>query len=144
MLQRFEVWDPAAKIVVDRGGGSTPTVHGPPDVRYFKGAIAGAPGSLAVLAVDPSGGVNGLAVRGKEEWALGRPRPAPQAAAAGGGGAAPAPLSSRKAAPGDGASRPPFQCGAAGLYPHQLKQARQPSSPGDGARKLLAVRRWCR
>ena len=138
-LRRLEVWDPAAKVVVHPGGGTKPTTQGPPDVRYFKGSVAGAPGSTVVLAVDAAGGVSGVATHGSERWALGRPALSPVAAAA---GVAPAGLSSRKVPrSGSGAApRPPFQCGADALPPQHSQRAQQASSQDGGAsRKLLAV-----
>jgi len=137
-LQRFDVWDPAAKVVVHSGGSTKPTVQGPPDVRYFKGSLAGAPGSTVVLAVDPAGGVSGVATHGQERWALSRPALLPVAAAA---GVAPAGLSSRKAARSGGAAagRPPFHCGASDLQPQQPQRAQQASGLDGAARKLLAV-----
>ena len=138
-LQRLEVWDPAAKVVVHPGGSGRPTVHGPPDVRYFKGSVAGAPGSTVVLAVDAAGGVNGVVTHGSERWTLSRPALSPVAAAA---GVAPAGLSSRKVPRnGSGAApRPPFQCGADALPPQQSQRAQQASRQDGGAsRKLLAV-----
>jgi hypothetical protein len=137
-LQRLEVWDPTAQIVVQPGGGARPVVQGPPDTRYFKGSLAGAPGSAVVLSVDASGGVSGIATNGKDRWALSRPALSPVAAAA---GVAPAGLSSRKATrAGSGtASRRPFHCGASDLEPQQAQRAQQASSQdGAASRKLLA------
>ena len=137
-LQRINVWAPAAKVVVHGSQkGAPPTTQRPPDTRYFKGSIAGAPGSAVVLAVDPAGGVNGIATHGQDRWALSRPALSPVAAAA---GVAPAGLTSRKAAPSSTASRPPFHCGAADLPPQRAQQAQQASSQDAGARKLLQVR----
>ena len=141
-LQRFEVWDPAAKVVVHNGAGAPPTVQAPPDTRYFNGALAGAPGSSVVLSVDASGRVSGMAVRGKDTWTLGRAGAAPQAAAAAtGGGAAQAPLSSRKGKPSDNDGRPPFHCGGSILHEHQHSpgQQQQTGNQGTPTRKLLAV-----
>ena len=127
------------------GGGAQPTTQGPPDVRYFKGSVAGAPGSTVVLAVDAAGGVSGMAMHGSERWALGRPALAPQAAAA---GVAPAGLASRRAGGSATTSgHQHFHCGASNLEaprPPRAQQAQQAqpagSQGGDASRKLLAVR----
>jgi len=147
-LQRLEVWDPAAKIVVQPGGGAPATVQGPPDVRYFKGSLAGVPGSTAMLAVDAAGGVSGMATHGRERWALGPPALSPVAAAA---GVAPAGLSSRRAAaPSSGEAAPRRQrCSASNLKPERPKQAQQAQQAQqarglDGAaRNLLASVSCC-
>ena len=142
-LQRFDVWDPAAKVVVHPGGGAQPTTQGPPDVRYFKGSVAGAPGSTVVLAVDAAGGVSGMATHGRQHWTLGRPALSPQAAAA---GVAPAGLSSRRATAGTNvaADRQAFHCGASSLEaerpPHAAQQ--QASSSGSISPTLAAVSGW--
>ena len=143
-LQRFDVWDPAAKVVVHPGGGAQPTTQGPPDVRYFKGSVAGAPGSTVVLAVDAAGGVSGMATHGSERWALGRPALPPLAAAA---GVAPAGLSSRRATAGTSvaANRQAFHCGAASLEAERPLHAAQQQASGSGSISptLAAVSSWC-
>ena len=147
------MWDPAATVLVHSGASTAPAVQGPPDVRYFAGSLAGAPGSTVMLSVDPAGGVTGMAAHGKERWALHRPALSPQAAAA---GVAPAGLSSRKAARSGGATagRQPFHCGASGLEAERPPQAQQPQQAqavaaqqaggqGGAARKLLQVSCCC-
>ena len=145
-LQRLEVWDPTAQVVMHPGGNAPPTTQRPPDVRFFTGSLAGAPGSAVVLSVDAAGGVDGVVTHGRERWALRRPALSPQAAAA---GAAPAGLSSRRAAPTSGAAsrRQPFRCGASSLEapqpPREAQQAQQDKPQGGPARKLLQVSFIC-
>ncbi len=133
------MWDPSATVLVD-----SRAVQGPPDVRYFAGSLARAPGSTVMLSVDAAGGVSGMATHGKERWELGRPALSPQAAAA---GVAPAGLSSRKAARNGATApnRPHFHCGASGLEAERPPQAQRPQQAqqaggqGSAARKLLQV-----
>ncbi|KAI7842084.1 hypothetical protein COHA_004279 [Chlorella ohadii] len=134
-LERFEVWHPEAVIEIKADVESPPLQLGPPATRYFRGSIAGEPGSVAVMSVREDGGVSGLAMRGNASWAIGRPG-ADQVPAAGNGTApmTAAPLSSKKAQAMAADVRPPFTCandGAnfGGLGPAVAEEAaEQPAS----------------
>lgn len=60
-VERFEVWAPDVQIVVDHGGGRSETIQ-PPDVRYFRGTVAGDPDSMVFLAVRGDGALEGFVI----------------------------------------------------------------------------------
>ncbi|MGB6000385.1 MAG: hypothetical protein WBI00_07875, partial [Thermoanaerobaculia bacterium] len=64
-LERFRVFTPDARIVLD-GSEILPI----PDNRYFKGRIAGEPGSRVLLTLRQSGELRGLLFRDGELWVL--------------------------------------------------------------------------
>lgn len=98
-LVRVDVWLPDAQIVIDTPTG--PITRGPPDTRYFRGAVAGSLGSISVLTIRDDDGVTGLALRDSDSWALGKlGGPDPTLATA--------PLGSRKTQPEDKAGLPDF------------------------------------
>ena len=145
-LRRFEVWAPGAVVWVQAAPDAPPMQMRPPaGARYFRGSIAGSPGSAAVLAVLPDGSVDGFVLRnGSSSWSLGRPAAPPGASAAATAAAAAAPLATQRA-DASLAARRPFRCGldtaAAGSGPAAgttFENAHQPA-----ARALLQVRGGC-
>ena len=60
-LRRFRVLAPDFELVVHGPGGHSR--HPAPDRIHLRGAVAGEPGSLAVLALGPDGSTRGLLVR---------------------------------------------------------------------------------
>ena len=145
VLTRFAVWKPDAQIFFHRGGAQLPMVSSPPDTRFFKGTIAGAPGSWVVLTVQPNGQAAGTAFRGASLWAVGRgaASAAGPAAAAAPGGAAAAPLASRKATAEDFAAA--RRSDSVKDYCPTPSRPLRPNQPARrslaGARRLQAVRR---
>jgi hypothetical protein len=89
-LERFEVWRADAQVYVDGRRVAAPKT------AYFRGSVAGYPGSSALVAVRENGGTMGMVFRGDEAWAIGKGR---------GQGA----LRSKKARPEE--YRKPFECG---------------------------------
>ena len=85
-LERFRVFTSDARIVLDNN-----EILPVPDNRYFKGQIAGEPGSRVLLTLRQSGELRGLVQRDGELWMLG--------GGAGSGIVAPG-LASRRADPG--------------------------------------------
>ena len=131
VLERFEVWAPRCKVWVQAAANAPPRQVPCPTTRYFKGVIAGRPGSSVVLSVRPNGAVTGTADRGNSSWALGKDVPKGAGAAAAAAAAA-APLRSRRVVAG-AQTKPPFQCGTV--------RVPNPAQPQPGpARKLLQVR----
>jgi hypothetical protein len=49
-LERFEVWHPDAELIVDDGSGARERTQ-VPDVRYFRGSVAGKPDSIVFLSL---------------------------------------------------------------------------------------------
>ena len=90
-LERFEVWLPNAVVLVD----GEPVA--PPRTLYFRGSVAGYPGSTALVSVREQGGTMGMVFRPDGAWAIGKGR---------GRGA----LRSAHARPEE--YRKPFACGA--------------------------------
>lgn len=134
-LERFEVWAPGARVWLQAAATAPPQQVAPPATRYFRGSIAGQPGSSAMLAVRPDGGVSGSAQRGNASWVLGKPGAPRGASAAAAAAAAAAPLRSRRAVAGT-QDKPPFRC--QDKVAPQLVRA-QPQGP---QRQLLQVRGW--
>jgi hypothetical protein len=89
-LERFDVWRADAQVYVDGRQVAAPKT------AYFRGSVAGYPGSSALLAVRENGGTMGMVFRGDEAWAIGKGR---------GQGA----LRSKKARPEE--YRKKFECG---------------------------------
>lgn len=89
-LERFDVWRADAQVYVDGRRVAAPKT------AYFRGSVAGYPGSSALVAVRENGGTMGMVFRGDEAWAIGKGR---------GQGA----LRSKKARPEE--YRKPFECG---------------------------------
>lgn len=81
-LQRQDIWSPGAQVVLHTGAGEARTA--PPPTRWFTGSLAGTPGSLAVLAVNPDGRMTGTASRAGTAWSLATTSAGPTTAAAGG------------------------------------------------------------
>ena len=127
--------------IVVQSSRSRPAVRLPrPTTAFFKGSIAGAPGSSVLMAVQPNGAVHGMAHRGNASFVLAR-SPRPTAAAAGPAAAAAAmaaaPLSSRRTTSTQTKALPKFNCGVkhapapAGLP--------RPAAAGGGGRRLKQV-----
>ncbi|HYD48358.1 MAG TPA: zinc-dependent metalloprotease, partial [Terriglobales bacterium] len=68
-LERIEAFAPDAKIVVD--DGSREVVFHVPDNAYYRGAVEGDLGAVAVLTGRAAGGVRGLIIKNGETWVLG-------------------------------------------------------------------------
>ena len=68
-LERFAAFAPDA--VIEIHGENGVTRQAPPDNAYFKGTIAGRPGSLALLTARESGGLHGLLVDAGQAWSVG-------------------------------------------------------------------------
>lgn len=135
-LKRFEVWKKDAVVAIQSSVNSPAAMKPAPDTRYFRGTIAGVPGSAAMLAVRPDGGVTGMAWRGNTTWTLGRAgglatlgNSAGAQAAAISPGAASGALSSVKVDATDLETLPPFQCGSDALTARRV--------PRRAARRLL-------
>lgn len=105
-LERFQVLTPDARLVVHGAGGTTERAL--PDRRFFRGRVAGAPDSLAVLAVGADGAVRGVVQRDGRFWVLGHR-------------AAPATAGPRRLEAAAAATHPaddePFTCGQEDLSP---------------------------
>ena len=116
-----QVWAPDAVIEVQAGPDAPPQRVDSIVTRgaYFRGSIADAPGSAAMLAVHEDGRVQGMAFRDNATWAIGKQgadTTAARAAAAGAGGAPEyewhgIPLTSKKANELAQSVRRPFTCG---------------------------------
>lgn len=139
-LTRFEVWKSGSKVVVHGAGGA---VERPaPATRFFRGAIAGAPHSSAMLSVRASGAVSGVAYRGSQSWVLGRPGAAGAAKAAGAGASAtapggPQPLRSRLVRLEDRQAIPHTKCSGTKRHTRLPGTGAAQPAPGAGpARKL--------
>lgn len=65
-LERFEVWLPNAVVMVD--GTRVPA----PKTVYFRGSVAGYPGSSALVSVRERGGTMGMVFRADGAWAVGK------------------------------------------------------------------------
>lgn len=129
------------QIVVQSSGNRAPRRIARPSTAFFKGSIAGAPGSSVLLAVQPNGAVHGMAHRRNASFVLAR-QPRPTAAAAGPAAAAAAlataPLSSRKTTSTQTQALPKFNCGVQ----HKAAPPRQPRAAGassGSSRKLQQV-----
>lgn len=70
-LQRFEVWQPDAQIVITGAKGKS-TVHRPPSTMFFKGKVAGSNTSSVMMSVRKDGSVGGMVMHGQSAYALGR------------------------------------------------------------------------
>lgn len=68
-LEQFEVFAPNAEIVVYGANDKVLTRLAPPDVKYFRGALAGEADSLVFLAVS-SARVEGFIMRGERKYAI--------------------------------------------------------------------------
>lgn len=111
-----------------------------PSTAFFKGSIAGAPGSSVLLSVQPNGAVHGVAQRGNASFILARSPAAtagsgPVAAAA---ALAAAPLASKKTTAAQMAALPRFDCGAK-RKPVPAGLPRAAATP-SGSRRLKQVR----
>lgn len=115
-----------------------------PTTAFFKGSIAGAPGSSVLLSVGKNGAVHGIAHRGNTSFILARSKGptagGPVAAAA---AMAAAPLASRRTTSAQTKELPRFSCGS------QRKAAapgrpRAPAASAAGTRRLkqARVRGW--
>lgn len=69
-LERFRVFSPDAEIVVHGEEGVTERLPAP-DNAYFRGRVAGDPGSVAVLAARETGEVRGIVLRQDRSYVLG-------------------------------------------------------------------------
>jgi Metallo-peptidase family M12 len=58
-LERFEVWDPKAAIIVYEADGKSTHTLPRPDTRFYRGGIVGEPGSAVEVAVRPNGNITG-------------------------------------------------------------------------------------
>ncbi|KAI3431729.1 hypothetical protein D9Q98_004771 [Chlorella vulgaris] len=107
-LERFDVWSPGAKVVLQGARGAQPREQAPPATAFFRGSVAGNPGSSVMVSVRKDGSVGGMAFHKKASWALGK--------AAGGGNGNGGGIRSRKSRPADMQAKP-FECGndAAGI-----------------------------
>jgi len=103
-LTRFEVLAPEARVVVHDDGGARNLP--PPVTLFFRGRIAGEPGSRAVLALHETGDFRGLALASGELRLLGHG--SPEAAATGR-------LEARRVEAIELATRRPFRCELEGL-----------------------------
>lgn len=147
-LRRMEVWAPGAQIWLQAATTAPPQQVAPPPSLYFRGSIAGQPGSAVIMSVSADGGVSGYAFRGNDSWALGKPGAPRGASAAAAAAAAAAPLSSVIVQPEDVQALPPFKCGVSGLgHTHQPADSSGGGSGpaagnplGGAARKMLQVR----
>jgi len=74
-LQRFEVFTPDAKVMVN--GQGEPQFVAPPDRAYFRGGVEGEPDSYAFLAVGTEGDVRGLVMSQGRTFVLGADTAAP-------------------------------------------------------------------
>ena len=68
-LERAQVWRDGAQLEVHTAAGVE--MLPPPDIRTFRGEVAGAPGSSVILTVQPDGTMKGIANRGGAYWTLG-------------------------------------------------------------------------
>jgi len=89
-LERFEVWRPDAVVLVD---GKRVAV---PRALYFRGSVAGYPGSSVLLSVRENGAAMGMVFRPDGAWAIGK-------------GKGQSALRSKKARPSE--YQKPFSCG---------------------------------
>ena len=69
VLERFEVFAPNARVVVNHAAGQSELPS--PRNAYFRGFIEGQPDSLALLTVREKGGVRGLILGPGGNWVLG-------------------------------------------------------------------------
>lgn len=141
LLQRFEMWQPGSTVHVSTADGQQLRLA-PPDARFFRGRIAGAPGSAVMLSVRASGAVSGMAWRANDSWALGVAGPAAQPAAtasAGGDGTAACLLGSQKASPQQQAALQPLECGVRERPPPGGQALPVPPA---ARRRLSQVRVW--
>ena len=123
--------------IVVQSSRSRPAVRIPrPTTAFFKGSIAGAPGSSVLMAVQPNGAVHGVAHRGNASFVLAR-SPRPTAAAAGPTAAAAAmaaaPLSSRRTTSTQTKALPKFKCGV-NHAPVPAGRPRPAATPAGGRR----------
>lgn len=68
-LERFQVFGPKARITVHHR--LREDTLKPPGSAYFRGAIEGAPDSLAVVSADTTGGIRGIVQSAERIWVLG-------------------------------------------------------------------------
>ncbi len=69
-LQRFELFTPDARVLVQGAGGET-TVVPPPDRAYFRGTVEDEEGSVAFLSVGPEGNAGGMVLSEGQAYVLG-------------------------------------------------------------------------
>jgi hypothetical protein len=74
-LERFEAFAPDAQIVI--AGPHGDVVRPAPDNAYYRGAVEGDLGAVAVLTARATGGVRGLIVKNGEPWII-SDEPGPQ------------------------------------------------------------------
>jgi hypothetical protein len=58
-LERFEVWEPDANVIVHEADGKHTHVLPRPDTRYYKGHVAGEADSALAISVAPDGSIDG-------------------------------------------------------------------------------------
>jgi hypothetical protein len=69
-LEPMEVWAKDAKILV-HGPAGEETIIPPPDVRYFKGRVAGEEDSVVFVSMSADGSVRGMVMIGDRRWTMG-------------------------------------------------------------------------
>ena len=141
-LERTQVWLDGAQLEVHTAAGVE--MLPPPDIRTFRGGIAGAPGSSVILTVQPDGTMKGIASRGGAYWTLASAAAlaGPSAAAI---GALPTALSSRSVTAAElAASAPKKPCGTTPGHMHNHNHTHATPTPtlgGTATPQAVNVRR---